>query len=64
LLEILQEATGTAIEARQVELQAGELQASALDSSLIERDLGWRPTVVIEAGLQQTFEWYRRSSST
>ena len=64
LLEILQEAAGTAIEARQVELQAGELQASALDSSLIERDLGWRPTVVIEAGLQQTFEWYRRSSST
>ena len=53
----------TAIEPRQVELQAGELQASTLDSSLIERELGWRPTVEIESGLRQTFEWYRRSTS-
>jgi len=63
LLEILQEVAGTAIEPRQVELQAGELQASALDSGLIERELGWRPTVEIESGLRQTFEWYRRSTS-
>ena len=63
LLEILQEIAVTAIEPRQVELQAGELQASTLDSSLIERELGWRPTVEIESGLRQTFEWYRRSTS-
>jgi UDP-glucose 4-epimerase len=60
LLEILQEIAGTAIEPRQVELQTGELEASALDSGLIERELGWRPTVGIEDGLRQTFEWYRR----
>ena len=63
LLESLQEAAGTTIEPRQVELQAGELQASALDSSAIERDLGWRPTVGIEDGLQRTFDWYRRATS-
>ena len=59
LLQILQEAAGTAVEPRQVDLQPGELQASALDPSLIERELGWRPTVGIEAGLRQTLDWYR-----
>ena len=37
----------------------GELRSSALDSSLIERELGWRPTVDAETGLRQTFDWYR-----
>jgi UDP-glucose 4-epimerase len=59
LLEILQEAAGTSIEPRQVELQAGELQASALDSNLIEGELGWHPSVAIEDGLRQTLDWYR-----
>ena len=59
LLEILQDAAGTSIEPLQVELQPGELRASALDASMIERDLGWRPTIAIEAGLRQTFDWYR-----
>jgi len=59
LLEVLQHAAGTAIEPLQVELQPGELQSSALDSSLIERELGWRATVDLEAGLRQTLDWYR-----
>jgi UDP-glucose 4-epimerase len=58
LLEILQEAAGTAIEPRQVELQPGELQASALDSGSIEHALGWCPTIEIETGLRQTLDWY------
>jgi UDP-glucose 4-epimerase len=59
LLEALQDAAGTAIEPLHVELQPGELQSSALDSSLIERELGWRATVDLEAGLRQTLDWYR-----
>jgi UDP-glucose 4-epimerase len=59
VLEILQGATGTAIEPLQVELQPGELRSSALDSSLIERELGWRATVDLDAGLRQTLDWYR-----
>jgi UDP-glucose 4-epimerase len=59
LLEVLQDAAGTAIEPLQVELQPGELRSSALDSSLIERELGWRATVDLEAGLRQTLDWYR-----
>jgi UDP-glucose 4-epimerase len=61
LLALLQEATGTATEPQQVELQPGELQASALDASLIERELGWRPSVELEEGLRKTLDWYRRT---
>jgi UDP-glucose 4-epimerase len=59
LLEILQAAAGTSIEPLRVELQAGELQASTLDASAIERELGWRPQVELEAGLRRTLAWYR-----
>jgi UDP-glucose 4-epimerase len=61
LLELLQKAIGTAIEPQQVELQPGELQASALDASLIERELGWRPTVELGDGLRKTLDWYRQT---
>jgi UDP-glucose 4-epimerase len=63
ILEILQEAAGTAVEPAQVELQPGELQASAIESSRIETDLGWRPTVEVEQGLRQTLDWYRSARS-
>ena len=59
LLAVMQNAAGTAIEPLHVELQPGELQSSALDSSLIERELGWRAAVDLEAGLRQTLDWYR-----
>ena len=59
LLEILQNAAGTAIEPSHEELQPGELRSSALDSSLIESELGWHPAVDVESGLRQTLDWYR-----
>ncbi len=30
----------------------------AIDASKIERELGWRPTTSVEAGLSKTVEWY------
>jgi UDP-glucose 4-epimerase len=63
LLEILQDAAGTAIEPRQEELKEGELRASALDASRIERELGWNPTVEVADGLRDTFAWYRASAA-
>jgi UDP-glucose 4-epimerase len=61
LLEILQQAAGTAIEPRQEALQAGELRASALDASRIERELGWTATIDVEQGFPETFDWYKSS---
>jgi UDP-glucose 4-epimerase len=59
LLELLQEGAGTSIEPQQTQLQPGELRASALDASLIAEELGWLPTVEIEAGLRKTLASYR-----
>jgi len=33
----------------------------ALDNSKIERDLGWKPSTDIEAGLAKTVDWYRNN---
>lgn len=33
----------------------------AIDSSRIERELGWRPRVGFEEGIERTIEWYRRN---
>ncbi len=63
LLEILQDAAGTSVQPRLEELQAGELRASALDASLAERELGWAPTIDVEQGLRETFDWYKASRS-
>ncbi len=37
----------------------GEQRTSALDSSLIEERLGWRAETSLEAGLQETADWFQ-----
>jgi dTDP-glucose 4,6-dehydratase len=34
----------------------------ALDCSKIEKELGWRPSIPLEAGLQQTIDWYKSNT--
>ena len=36
----------------------GHDQRYAIDSSRIQSELGWRPTVEIEVGLERTVRWY------
>ena len=36
----------------------GHDQRYAIDASKIEADLGWKPTVTFESGLEKTIQWY------
>jgi UDP-glucose 4-epimerase len=57
----LQAAAGTDVEPQQESLQPGELGVSVLDASRIGRELGWRPTIDVERGIRETFDWYKSS---
>ena len=59
LLELLQDAAGTAIEPRQRRSSRASSRRARSTRALIERDLGWRATVDVEEGLRQTLDWYR-----
>ena len=57
----LQAVAGTDLEPLQESLQLGELGVSVLDASRIGRELGWRPTIDVERGIRETFDWYKSS---
>jgi dTDP-glucose 4,6-dehydratase len=38
--------------------RAGHDLRYAIDASKIERELGWRPSITFEAGLERTVDWY------
>ncbi|HKZ77088.1 MAG TPA: NAD-dependent epimerase/dehydratase family protein [Pyrinomonadaceae bacterium] len=42
---------------------AGEIDTQYLSAEKIERQLGWRPTIKLDEGLNSTIEWYRRNLS-
>lgn len=43
--------------------RAGHDQRYAMDYSKIERELGWRPEMTLEVGLQKTVEWFKENES-
>jgi UDP-glucose 4-epimerase len=67
LWNVLKTAAGSDIEPHLADLRPGELRRSCLDTSLAERELGWRATVPIEAGLERTYaalvEEFERAAS-
>lgn len=46
------------VEIRRADPRAGELRHSSLDATRL-RSLGWAPAKTVEAGLKETFEWFR-----
>lgn len=58
---MLTEFTGYTRKAEYVPQPVGEVRATYLDSSKAARDLGWRPEVSLDEGLQRTVAWMRGS---
>jgi UDP-glucose 4-epimerase len=58
LLDVLQRAAQTDVEARLEPLRPGELERSSLDSQAIAESLDWRPQIEFERGIAETFHWY------
>jgi UDP-glucose 4-epimerase len=56
LYELSRRVAGSKVEAREAPARPGELQRSVLDVSSAERELGWRPEVLLEEGLRRTWE--------
>ena len=48
---------GVGAEPRHEEARLGDVRRSVLDVSRIERELGWRPQVSLDDGLQRTWAW-------
>jgi dTDP-glucose 4,6-dehydratase len=48
---------------RFVEDRPGHDRRYAIDTSKIQRELGWKPSVKLEAGLRDTVAWYLRETS-
>lgn len=48
---------------RYVEDRKGHDWRYAIDCSKAERELGWKPTVSFEQGLQRTVEWYKENEA-
>lgn len=61
LAELLVEAAGTRSDVRRAPARAGEILRSALDVHKAERELGWRPRVMLPEGLSRTLRWIAES---
>ena len=55
LYELCRKVAESELEADHAEARLGELQRSVLDVTRAERELGWRPEVGLEDGLQRTW---------
>jgi len=60
----LQKAAGVDTPIDYAPARAGELARSALDTAKAQRDLGWKPTVSLQEGLERTFKFFADRRAT
>ena len=58
-IEVLARVAGRRPDLQMRPMQPGDVRASAADIDATTRELGWRPTTSIEAGVPMLFEWCR-----
>jgi dTDP-glucose 4,6-dehydratase len=44
---------------KHIEDRKGHDRRYAMDSTKISRELGWKPSVTFQEGIQKTIEWYK-----
>lgn len=59
IFQLLQAALGTTFPQQHGPARRGEQRQSVLDSTRAANELGWQPTVALQAGIQRTVDWYR-----
>lgn len=59
LVAIFRRIAGEAVTWRHGPSRPGEQRRSALDSTLAKRILRWEPTIRLQAGLAETFKWFK-----
>lgn len=59
VIGILEEECGRKAELEMLPMQPGDVQRTCADIEAIQRDLGYRPTTSIEAGIPAFVHWYR-----
>lgn len=64
VFETLERLTGTGIERAYRDRQAGDARDTAADIGRAREDLGYAPTMTLEAGLRAQLEWQRASQAT
>lgn len=55
IFDVLQQAAGTELQPKLAQLRPGELERSCMDSSRARDELGWRATIDLREGLNDTF---------
>jgi UDP-glucuronate 4-epimerase len=59
MIELIEQACGRRAQRRLLPMQPGDVRDTYADISAIQRDLGFRPTTPIDAGIPRFVDWYR-----
>lgn len=59
MIDLIEEACGTKAERKLLPMQPGDVRDTFADISAIQRDLGFKPSTSIDAGIPKFVEWYR-----